>query len=132
MRCWCTLNELAASPSLEFFNIMKKKKRYKGKVTAGNNVFNNNKKRMLFPILAFSHILKVQAPSALTATLLPADILTIPLKSKTALCTESLSWWIHYKNFYNICSIHSNASTHLIIHSLLHSFLCVHSTKVKK
>ena len=47
---------------------------------------------MLSPVLAFSHILKVQVPSGLTAISLPDDILTIPLKSKTAAYTESLSW----------------------------------------
>lgn len=127
MRCWCTLKELAVSPSLEFFNVTNMKGE-KGKGTAQNNFF--NKKGMLSPVSALSHTAsQASAPSFWAATSLPADIITIHSKSKAvAACIGSLSWWIHHEKFYSIFSLYSNVFTH----SFTFSFLCVHSTKAGK
>lgn len=86
----------------------------------------STKKGKASPVLALSHIAsQASGPHFLTATSLPADILTIPSRSKTAAaCTGSLFWWIIYKKFYSICS-------NVFTHSLTHSLLCIQSSKVK-
>ena len=130
MRFWCILNELALSPSLEFFDVMKKRGPGEGKVK--QEMFSRKKGCFLHSWSFLTLLLKLQVPSLLTVTSLPADILTIPSKSeRAAACVGNLYWWIQYKIFYSICSIHSNALHHSIpAHSLI--FMCSFNKSKKK